>query len=126
MRTTFITLALAAAPLPNHIDAPRMLDAIRQVEGHKWTNAGGAYAIQPSTWKQHTKLPYRYASSPAHAEFVGEKHLAWLARGLRDDGYPVTPYTLAACWRFGLEGYKRRQDVIDYACRVRNIYDSKR
>lgn len=119
-----VTLVASAFVAPIHdVQVTSLLDAIRQVEGHPWTDPGGAYAIQPSTWRQHTKLPYRLASVATHATAVAERHLAWLARSLAADGFPVTPYTLAGCWRFGFEGFKRRRgQPIDYATRVTNLY----
>ena len=61
----------------------------------------------------------------AHADHVAELHLTWLARELRGADYPVNAYTLATCWRFGLEGFKRRRAVSDYATRVSNLYHEK-
>lgn len=124
MITTLIALAVTSSPLPQ-IDEGRLLSAIRQVEGHKWSDPGGAYAIQPTTWKQHSKLPYRYASSPDHADEVGRRHIHWIIRTLRDDGIPVSAYSIAGCWRFGFEGFRRRKDRIDYATRVANLYHDR-
>ena len=122
MITTLLAIAATSVSPMEHIVTARLLNAIQQVEGHKWSDPGGALAIQPATWRQHSHLPYRFASLRPHAEQVARRHLEWLAKSLRDDGWPVTPYALAACWRFGFEGYKRRNAHIDYAIRVQNLY----
>ena len=124
MIRTMIALAAGAASL-GEVNPARLLDCIRQVENHRWTDPGGAYCIQPSVWKDRTRLPYAYASSKAHADHVAELHLAWLARQLRADDYPVNAYTLATCWNIGFEGFKRRRSVSDYATRVSNLYHEK-
>lgn len=123
MILTLITATVAALPALN---TPRLLSCIEQVEGHKWSDPGGAYAIQPSVWTQHTRLPYRFASLQQPASDVAHRHLAWLARSLRSEGIEVNAYTLAGCWRFGFEGFIRRARVgeIEYATRVHNLYNS--
>lgn len=118
-------LALATAHLPA-VDTVRFLACVRQVEGHKWSDAGGAYAITAKTWRQHSRLPYRYASDAQHARAVAERHLAWLSGALVVAGLPITPYTLAGSWKLGLEGFKAKsvRGPIDYATRLENLYRS--
>lgn len=119
-------IAAAVSPVEHDVNNARLLACIRMIEGHAWTDAGGAYGIQLATWRQHTRLPYALASRKEHADRVAELHLRWLARSLRDDGYEVTPYTLAGCWRWGLEGFKSRsRATIDYALRVSQLYASE-
>lgn len=121
-----ITLVAAiAAPAPA-VDVPRFLACVCQVEGHRWEDPGGAYAIQAATWRQHTRLPYRLASVKVHADHVAALHLAWLTRSLLADGFPVNAYTLAGCWRWGLEGFKARAKFgrMEYGERVWNLYSS--
>ena len=120
-----IALAAGASLLGDGINTSRLLDCIRQVEGHRWTDPGGAYCIQPGTWRQHTRLPYSYAQSKPHADDVGERHLLWLARLLRADGYPVTTYTLATSWNIGFDGFQKRRAVSSYGERVSNLYHEK-
>lgn len=116
-------IAAAHAPVPA-VDSARLLDAIRQIEGHKWSDPGGAYAIQRGTWHQHTRLPYRLAGIKIHADHVAALHIAWLARTLANDGWPVNAYTLAGCWRYGFEGFRDRARIgrVDYATRAWNLY----
>lgn len=124
MITTILAAAIAPAPA---VDIPRFLSCIRQIEGHAWSDPGGAYAIQSSTWRQHTRIPWRLASVKAHADHVAALHIAWITRSLLADGYPVNAYTLAGCWRRGLEGFKLRAKHgagCDYATRVWNLYTS--
>jgi len=122
MITTLFAMAAANFSPALEVDAPRMLAAIRQVEGHKWSDPGGAYAITERVWRDRSKLPWRYASSPDHAEFVGTLHLRWLAAQLRADQRPVNAYSLAACWLLGYSGFCARRAVCDYAVRVENLY----
>ena len=121
MIRTLIALAVSHAQPALEIDAGRFLAAIAEVEGHKWEDPGGRYALTAATWRDRTRLPYRLASDPAHARHVAGLHLAWLARELRASGYPVSAYTLAACWRLGFAGFCARRAVLDYAVRVENI-----
>lgn len=123
MITTLI--ASASAPLAA-FNNDRFLAAIMQVEGHRWQDAGGAYAIQPGTWRDHSRRPYAFASLPTYARDVADRHIAWLSRTLRAHDYPVNAYTLACCWRFGFVGFTQRAraggGAIDYGERVWNIY----
>lgn len=123
-----ITTLIAAAHAPlDAFDNDRFLQAIIQVEGHAWKDAGGAYAIQPGTWRDHSRRPYAFASLPVYARDVADRHIAWLSRTLRAGGYPVNAYTLAVCWRFGFAGFveraKRGGGAIDYGERVWNLYN---
>jgi hypothetical protein len=125
MILTLFAIAFSHVSAPaNGMDVARFLAAIREVECHKWSDPGGAYAIQPGVWRDRTRLPYRYAGSPDHAAHVAGLHVDWLARQLRGDGYPVTVYTLAACWRVGFDGFRARRAVGSYAKRVENLYQA--
>jgi len=125
-------IAASVAPLParsDALDTARFLACIAAVEGHRWSDAGGAYAIQPATWRQHSPhKAYRLASVRIHADGVALLHLAWLSRSLRGRSFPVNAYTLAGAWRFGLEGFTARaarsSQPIDYAARVFQLYHS--
>lgn len=121
-------IAATTAPLAS-FDNERFLAAIVQVEGHKWSDAGGAYAIQPDTWRDHSKRPYAFASQPIYARDVADLHIAWLSRTLRAHDYPVNAYTLACCWRFGFVGFTQRIRhggvAIEYGERVWNLYHDK-
>jgi hypothetical protein len=119
-------LAATTAPLAA-FDNTRFLDAIMQVEGHAWSDAGGAYAIMPATWRDHSKRPYSFASQPVYARDVADRHIAWLSRTLRTHDYPVNAYTLACCWRFGFVGFVQRTKqgggAMQYGERVWNLYN---
>ncbi len=119
-------IAAATAPLAA-FDNARFLAAIVQVEGHAWTDPGGAYAIQPGTWADYTRRPYAFASQPIYARDVADRHIAWLSRCLRTDGYPVNAYTLAVSWRFGYAGFVTRArqggGAVSYGERVWNLYN---
>jgi hypothetical protein len=122
LAATFIFAASSvAAPA---IDQPRLLAAIANKEAHRWSDPGGAYAIRPITWAQHSKLPYRFASLKDYADPVALRHLQWLTRSLEADGYQVTVYALAGCWRHGLEGWKLIRTRDEYAEGVWNLYYS--
>lgn len=119
-------IAASVAPVAHDVDMARLLACIRMIEGHLWTDPGGAYGIQTQTWRQHTRLPYSYASRKEHADWVAGMHFAWLARSLSADGYSITPYTLAGCWRWGLEGFKARYRTgVEYAVRAQQLYNSE-
>jgi hypothetical protein len=120
-------LATAVAPLPA-LDVPRFLSCVRQIEGHRWSDPGGAYAIQAATWRQHSRMPYALASVKVHADHVAALHLDWLGRSLRADGFPVNAYTLACAWRWGFDGFKARAQhgLIEYGERVWNLYNAGR
>ncbi|MDQ5979488.1 MAG: hypothetical protein QG602_2462 [Verrucomicrobiota bacterium] len=124
--TTFVAFAHHAAVHAQEpaIDHARLLTAIQQVEGYAWSHPGGAYAIRLATWRQHTHLPYRYACIKEYADAWAVKHFGWLTRSLLADGYAVTPYSLAMCWRYGLEGGKVRigRPGFDYGHRAANLY----
>lgn len=114
------------APAAAAVDAARFLAMIVAIEGNHPASPGGVYGLTVTTWRQHTKLPYRYASFSPHNKHVAELHLRWLERSLRDLDQPVTVYTLSACWRHGLEGGIVRMHAgrVDYAERTANLYFS--
>ncbi len=118
-------MAQAVAPLAA-FDNSKFLAAIIQVEGHRWHDAGGAYAIMPATWSDYTRRPYAMASLKIYADDVAARHIAWLSRTLRAEGYPVNAYTLACCWRFGYAGFvaraKQGGGAMEYGERVWNLY----
>ncbi len=108
------------------VDAARFLGIIVAIEGNHPSAPGGIYGLGRSTWAQHSRLPYRYASISPHNRHVAGLHLRWLERSLEQFDQPVTVYTLAAAWRFGLEGGIHRMHLgrIDYADRADNLYHS--
>jgi hypothetical protein len=67
----------------------------------------GAYQFRESTWRMHTKLPFRYAAEKAHADPVAVRHYDWIARGLIRNGMEVTPYNVGLAWNGGLSATVR-------------------
>ena len=120
-----IALLLLAAPFCK-ADDRALLRAIAHVENHKWSDAGGKYAIRYAVWSDRTDLPYRLASQERFATPVAISHLNWLRAGLKRKGIVPTPYVLAGCWRSGFERWtsgKAPASHRDYAARVRNLYE---
>ena len=107
-------------------DAARFLAVIVAIEGNHPKAPGGIYGIKQITWRQHTTLPYRYSEFSPHNNHVAMKHFHWLEQSLKEFGHPVTVYTLAACWRYGLEGGINRMLAgrVDYADRTDSLYYS--
>lgn len=120
-----VPVVVLTIPRPARLDRARLLAAIAQVEGHRWSDDGGALAISRATWRQHTRIPYRYASLKEYAYPLAERHLEWLERSLRADGVAVNSLTLALCWRWGYEGGKAALVAgrTDYGQRVRNLVE---
>ena len=84
----------------------------------------GAYQFRESTWRMHTKLPFRYAAEIAHADPVAVRHYDWIARGLVRNGMEVTPYNVALAWNGGLSATVRGRAPVAahrYAERVQNL-----
>lgn len=116
-----------AIHVPAHaVNVARFLAIIVAIEGNPPHSPGGIYGIAAITWRQHSRLPYRYASFHPHNRHVAEIHYRWLERSLRQIDQPVTVYTLAACWRRGLEGGVKRMRAgrVDYADRADSLYHS--
>ena len=108
------------------IDPSRFLAIIVAIEGNPVRSPGGIYGLKQITWRQHSKLPYRYAEIWPHNNHVALMHLHWLERSLKQFDHPVTIYALAASWNYGLEGGIRRMRAgrVDYAERAANLYFS--
>ena len=105
--------------------AARFLEAIAQVENHKWTDAGGRFALSYSAWIDVTDAPYDCAHVPAIGTAMAYRHLAKLRKGLKRHGMAATPYALALCWRGGLARFvagNSPESHKDYARRVVNLY----
>lgn len=85
------------------------LEAIHQIENPKeLTRPGahgelGAYQFRETTWRMHSKEPFRRALDRAQSDVVAVKHYEWLKRGLEQAGVPITPYNIALAWNGGLE-----------------------
>jgi len=123
-RLLFMLAVHAAVPAHANQDA-QLLDAIAQVENHRWSDAGGKYALSYSAWRDVSGLPYDCARNPAIGTAKAYEHLARLRKGLKSHGMAATPYALALCWRGGLARFVKGQSPEshkDYARRVVNLF----
>jgi hypothetical protein len=107
-------------------DQARFFAAIMAVEGHKWSDPGGALAFTRTTWRKLTRgLPYSYASEPKHAYTAGRAYLAEIAAACARVGLPFDVRVAAGAWNKGsADAIKREQWGYprDYAQRVANLY----
>jgi hypothetical protein len=109
----------------------RLLAAIaeRETPGG-WNGRAGpagelsAWQITPAVWRQHMgSQPLRDAWNVQDARECAQRHLRWLAAGLRRHGYEPTPERLALAWNLGLSGALRRGlRPNTYATHVGNLY----
>lgn len=84
----------------------------------------GPYQFLPSTWKMHTKKPFRLAADRDEADVVAVKHYEWIKRGYEQRGMEATAYRVALAWNAGLGAALRNaapKSSHRYAERVRNI-----
>lgn len=124
MRALLFLVGLTAA----HASDRALLHAIAQVEGHKWSDPGGKYALRYAVWSDRTALPYVLASQERFATPVAISHLDWLRTALKRKGISPTAYNLAGCWRSGLTRWtsgKAPGAHKDYARRVANLYQEE-
>lgn len=122
----------SAIHAPAQYDADRLLDAIACVETGRNDNAVGAHGeisrfqLLPATWESMTDIHPDKARNYRVAHGVALLYLRTLAMDLRRDGYQVTPYLLALCWKCGVSGAILRsfqpKEAKDYAQRVSNLY----
>jgi len=62
----------------------------------------GAYQFRQSTWRMHTRKPFRHALIRVHADQVAVAHYEWLSRQLRRNGVPASTYNIAMAWNAGI------------------------
>lgn len=62
----------------------------------------GAYQFRASTWRMHTRKPFRSALVRTHADAVALNHYDWICAQLRRQGLPVTTYNIAMTWNAGI------------------------
>lgn len=122
---------LLVTPLCGFDDA-KFLQAVLEVEtaGEFWrigeNGERSAYQITAEVWYTYTDVPFVYASYKDYEDstyFVALSHLRWIKKTLGDE---LTVETAAQVWNGGLGAYRRKQlkpRTIDYARRVRNIYE---
>jgi hypothetical protein len=106
------------------IDYDRVLRCILMLEGHKWSDPGGAYAFTRAAWREETVLPYRMASEPAQARIIARQRLHRHAALSRSRGVAFTPTVAFDCWFSGFEGAMRNarnKRPSDYSVRGSNL-----
>lgn len=124
MRSLLASLALAMTAHAQPIDLGRMIEAIAQVEGGSWTDAGGACQISYAAWSDNCKFSYQLSRTKDFAIPVYESHLRWIIAQLRRHGAKVTPEAVALCWRWGFEGARAMRFRGEYGTRCQNLYES--
>lgn len=62
----------------------------------------GAYQFRHSTWRMHTRKPFRSALVRAHADEVALAHYAWICTELQRQGLPATTFNIAMAWNAGV------------------------
>jgi hypothetical protein len=137
-------------PVPTRLsstDLSLLLDCIAEVESRRDDKAisyrggqpvaRGRYQLSSSTWFQHTNRPWTLAHSFFISDEIAKRHMGWLESNLPRISiaeYHFRPWSLAWCWRGGLDAFRVRStfpDSIshqydDYANRVTNLYSSLR
>lgn len=84
----------------------------------------GPYQFRPSTWRMHTKKPFRLAADRAEADKIAVKHYEWIKRGLEQEGREASIYDIALAWNAGLEATLRGSapsSSHNYASRVESV-----
>jgi len=117
-----LTIPPAEVRTVSSIEPVRFFACIAQVEGHEWTDQGGALAFTEAAWREVTALPYRHAKQAHHALNVGTLLLAKYQREFEKAGIAWTPQSAATAWRWGLTGAIRRRGRSEYGQRAENLY----
>ncbi len=84
----------------------------------------GPYQFRPTTWRMHTKRPFRQAVERLAADEVAVKHYEWIKRTFAKAGVDATPFNIAMAWNSGVDNVlKGRVPSVsyDYATRVTNL-----
>lgn len=84
----------------------------------------GPYQFRPSTWRMHTRKPFRHAVERQAADAVALKHYEWIKRTLESAGVDATPFNIAMAWNTGVGNVlngRVPQVSYDYATRVTNL-----
>lgn len=109
----FGSVLVFGAPRAHAADRWETLQAIHMIENPtNSTRIGskgelGPYQFRPSTWKMHTKKPFRLAADRQEADRVAVKHYDWIKEGLERNGVTATPYRIALAWNAGLSATVR-------------------
>lgn len=113
----------------SEVDCTRFLAAIATVEnttGRGRNGEIGIYQFRESTWKQHSKEPFKWAfghnETQIHErERVAQAHFLWLQKNLKEP----TVWRMALAWNAGIGAVNRSkfsESNFEYASRVRNVY----
>lgn len=121
-----LLIAMSPAPKAEPVDYARLISAISQLEQGAWGKPGGICNISYAAWSDRSPLSYVASANEAQAMPVYVLHLEWLATQLSKRGVPVNAQTLGTCWRWGLEGARRRKWVSDNGERTKNLYDESK
>jgi hypothetical protein len=84
----------------------------------------GPYQFRPSTWRMHTRKPFRQAVEREASDEVAVKHYEWIKRALENAGVDATPFNIAMAWNTGVTNVLRGRVPhvsYDYANRVTNL-----
>lgn len=114
-----------ASASPPAVDLSRLLSCIGEVESQNNDTAlsyhnnrviaRGRYQITEDVWFTYTNRPWTKAHIYSFSLEVGRRHINTLA------AYDPNPLHIAGCWRYGIEGMKRRP-LTNYQIRVHNLY----
>lgn len=86
----------------------------------------GAYQFRPTTWRMHSRQPFRQALVRDHADRVAVAHYEWIVQQLRRNGLKPTTYNIALVWNAGIGAVtsgRAPRASHHYAQRVVNIAD---
>lgn len=121
-----VFLAMSPATKAEPVDYPTLIRAIAEIEQGTWGQPGGTCTILYAAWSDSSDLPYQASANESQAMPVYFKHLDWLSAQLRKARVSVNPQTLGTCWRWGLDGARRRNWKSDQGERTENLYDDFR
>jgi len=84
----------------------------------------GPYQFRPTTWRMHTRKPFRLAADRATADEVAAAHYEWIKQKLQAAGVRASAYNIAMAWNSGVDNVinGRAPNVsYNYAERVVNL-----
>ncbi|HLP02222.1 MAG TPA: hypothetical protein VK163_09360 [Opitutaceae bacterium] len=89
----------------------------------------GAYQFRQTTWRMHSRAPFRNALVRSHADQVAVAHYDWLVQQLQRNGLRPSAYNIALAWNAGIGAVvsgRAPRASHQYAQRVVNIADELR
>lgn len=117
-----LAVMVKAAPAVN---VDRLIETICQIEDGHWGKPGGRGNMLYRAWSDSSDLPYYASANESLAMPVYRRHIAKIAAELRLYRVPVNAQTIGTCWRWGVEGARRRKWSSDQGQRTQNLYDDK-